>query len=589
MRNWREFLKRWPLLRRFRLWHLELRNKYRGLPRWRALKVAGAPERNVARGGAARPKVLVASSIGAHMAANTLDSLLAVALTLRGARVHGLLCDRALPACLACETTWWPDEEHFLNHGPQRTLCGACFRPAHHMWSGLGVDLKLIGKYVSDEDRASAWRLANATPEHELDSLEHSGVRVGMHARAGALRYLAVGNFTHEPNALRVRRRFLAAALIATTALDRLFAKEAYDVCVAHHGLYVPQGLLVDLARKHGVRLVTWNIAYRAGSFVFSHDDTYHFTLMHEPTEVWDALPWSSALQGALDAYMISRATGAMDWVSYHDGSGQSLNELEQEFGIDFAKPTVAAFTNVLWDAQVFYPSNAFPSMLDWLVETITYFAKRPELQLVIRVHPAEVKNPVKSRETVVGELARLVPELPPNVFVIPATASANSYAIARASNAAIIYGTKMGVELAYMGVPTIVAGELWARNKGITLDAESREGYFALLDRLPLNEGLDATTKLRAARYAFHFFFRRTIPLEFLTVRKDAWPPFKLEIETLDALREGCSAGLDIICDGILKRTSFVYPAETFIKLGQRSHGLGPQSDVARRLPERR
>ena len=39
--------------------------------------------------------------------------------------------------------------------------------------------------------------------------------------------------------------------------------------------------------------LVTWNIAYRAGSFIFSHDDTYHFTLMDEPTSVWEDLPWS--------------------------------------------------------------------------------------------------------------------------------------------------------------------------------------------------------------------------------------------------------------------------------------------------------
>ena len=517
--------------------------------------------------------MLVASSIGAHMAANTLDSLLAVALTLRGARVHGLLCDRALPACLACEMTWWPDQEHFLEYGPQRTLCRSCFSPAEHMWSHLGVPLKLIGGYVTEADRDLAWRLANATPEHDIDTLEYLGVRVGMHARSGALRYLAVGNFSFEPNALEVRRRFLAAALIATTALNRLFAEEGYDVCVAHHGLYVPQGLLVDVARKHQVRLVTWNIAYRAGSFIFSHDDTYHFTLMDEPTSVWEDLRWSRPLQRELDVYMQSRAAGTMDWVSYHDGTGQSLAELKEEFGVDFDKPTVVAFTNVLWDAQVFYPSNAFPSMLDWLTETIRHFGKRPDLQLVIRVHPAEVKNPVKSRETVVGELLRLMPELPPNVFVIPATASANSYAIARASNAAIIYGTKMGVELAYMGVPTIVAGESWARNKGITRDAESREGYFALLDQLPFNIRLDAATKLRAARYAFHFFFRRTIPLEFLTVRKDAWPPFKLEIETLDALRAGRSLGLDVICDGILIGTPFIYPAETLIEGGLMSH----------------
>ena len=272
---------------------------------------------------------------------------------------------------------------------------------------------------------------------------------------------------------------------------------------------------------------------------------------------------------------MQSRAAGTMDWVSYHDGTGQSLAELKSEFGIDFAKPTVAAFTNVLWDAQVFYPSNAFPSMLNWLVETIRYFAKRQDLQLVIRVHPAEIKNPTKSRETVVGELARLMPHLPPNVFVIPPTSNANSYAIARASNAAIIYGTKMGVELAYMGVPTIVAGESWARNKGITLDADNREGYLALLDRLPFTERLDAATKLRAAHYAFHFFFRRTIPLEFLRVRKNSWPPFNLAIETFDTLRPGRSLGLDTVCDGILKHHPFIYPAEAMIQSGRSSHRL--------------
>lgn len=572
LRKWREVVKQWPLLRRLRLLHLELRNKYRGLPRWKGL-TGPASGWSEAKAAAHGPKVLVASSVGAHMAANTLDSTLAVALTLRGAEMHGLLCDRVLPACLACEMTWWPDQEHFIAHGPQRTLCGPCFRPARSMWSDLGLTLQLIGKHISEEERAAAWRLANETKETDLDDLEYLGVRVGMHARSAALRYLAIGEFEHEPNALPVRRRFLAAALIATKSLDRLFAKERYDVCIAHHGLYVPQGLFVDLARKHGVRLVTWNIAYRSGSFVFSHDDSYHFTLMDEPTGVWDAMAWSPRLQQELDAYMESRAVGSKDWVSYHDGSGRSIPEIEAVFGIDFRKPTVTAFTNILWDAQVLYASNAFPNMLDWLVETIRYFAKRSDLQLVIRVHPAEVQNSVKSRQTVVEELARLVPKLPPNVFVVPPTASANSYALARASNAAIIYGTKMGVELAYMGVPTIVAGESWARNKGITLDATSREDYFALLDRLPFEPSLDQAARLRAARYAFHFFFRRTIPFEFFDVQKGAWPPFKLRLEDLQPLRQGKSRGLDIVCDGILKGTPFIYPAEQIIAEGRQSH----------------
>ena len=573
LRKWRQVLKRWSFLRRFRLLHLEFRNRYRGLPRWTVLKKTAVNEWSEAQAAAKGPKVLVATSVGAHMVANTLDSVLAVALTLRGARPHALLCDRALPACLACEMTWWPDQAHFIAYGPSRTLCGACFRPARSMWSSLGLPIQLIGAHVSEEERAAAWQLANATPATELDRLEHLGVRVGMHARAAALRYLAIGNFEVDPDSLPVRRRFLAAALIATTALDRLLVQERYDVCIAHHGLYVPQGLLVDLTRKHGVRLVTWNISYRSGSFVFSHDDTYHFTLIQEPTEAWETMPWPPALQRALDTYMRSRAVGSHDWVSYHDGTGGSLVELKETANIDPNKPTITAYTNVLWDAQVLYPSNAFPSMLDWLLETINYFERRPELQLVIRVHPAEVQNPVRSRETVVGELARLRPHLPSNVFVIPPTANADSYAIASQCNAAIIYGTKMGVELAYMGVPTIVAGESWVRNKGITLDATSRGEYFALLDRLPFDHGLDQDQKLRAARYAFHFFFRRTIPLEFLTIHKGAWPPFELDLADLRSLRRGGSAGLDIVCDGILSGTPFIYPAEDAITQGKSSH----------------
>jgi hypothetical protein len=569
----RDLLKRWPATRPIRLLYIELRNSLRGLPRWRALRGADARVWTSACSSAKGPKVLVASSVGAHMIANSLDSMLAVALTLRGARVHGLLCDGALPACLACEANLWPDQQHFTKHGPSRTLCGPCFRPARRMWSGFGLPIHFLSRHLADEDRAACWRIAQTVAEAEIDSYEHLGVRAGMHARSGALRYFARGTLDEEPHALSVRRRFLAAALMATSALDRLFTAEAFDACVAHHGLYVPQGLLVDLSRKHNVRMATWNVAYRAGSFIFSHDDTYHFTLMNEPVTNWESLVLDEPLQAALDDYMQSRATGSKDWVSYQDNTGFSTSEMKERYGIDLTKPTVSAFTNVLWDAQVFYPSNAFPSMLDWLFDTVRYFARRHDLQLVVRVHPAEVRNPVRSRQTVVDELARAFPQLPDNVHVIAPTAPVNSYALARHSNAAVIYGTKMGVELSYMGIPTIVAGESWARNKGVTLDADSRAAYFALLDKLPLSGGLDEETRRRAARYAFHFFFRRTIPFEFLTVRKGAWPPFRLELADLAPLRPGRSPGLDLVCDGITKGTPFIYAAETLIRQGRSSH----------------
>lgn len=49
--------------------------------------------------------VLIANNVPGFYNSTTLESLLAVALTLRGANVHVLLCDAVLPACLKLKYT----------------------------------------------------------------------------------------------------------------------------------------------------------------------------------------------------------------------------------------------------------------------------------------------------------------------------------------------------------------------------------------------------------------------------------------------------------------------------------------------------
>ena len=129
-----------------------------------------------------------------------------------------------------------------------------------------------------------------------------------------------------------------------------------------------------------------------------------------------------------------------------------------------------------------------------------------------------------------------------------------------------LIYGTKMGVELSCEGIPVIVAGEAWIRNKGLTMDARSPEDYFSILDRLPTGRRMDEETIARARRYAYHFFFRRMIPLRAVAPTTGMIAKFlkyRLDVSSLDALRPGADPGLDIICDGIMSGSPFVYPAE--------------------------
>lgn len=518
------------------------------------------------------PHVLLAPSVG-QPAMTTLESLLAVALTLRGARVDVLLCDEVLPACQNCMLGKLKDEwvtTEFLRHGPKREICVSCYSPARAMFESLGVRVLRYGDFVEDGEVETAWRLARTLTPDEIAAYTVDGVPIGEHARAGAIRFFARTSLDKEPHGVDVLRRYFAAAVITRFALERLLTRERYASVTFNHGIYVPQGIVGAVVRRHGVRVVNWIVAYRKNAFIFSHGDTYHHTLMDEPVSNWTDLEWDSEIDRELLDYLQSRWTGAEDWISFNRTPETELDAIAKETGIDFSKPSIGLLTNVMWDAQLHYPQNAFANMWDWLVTTIKYFDKRRDLQLIIRVHPAELRGHIQSRQPIAEEIAREIGPLPPNIHVIPPQSSVSTYSVMTRCDSVLIYGTKTGVELTSLGVPVIVAGEAWIRNKGITIDARSPEHYLELLDTLPLGRRLDDAAMKRAKKYAYHFFFRRMIPLGVVKpVEGRSWSPYAVSVGRLADLEAGHDPGLDAICDGILHGSEFIYPAEQLRAVG--------------------
>ena len=508
-------------------------------------------------------KVLIATSAGGHPEMNQIESLLAMALTLRGAETHIFLCDGLLPGCM--QATLWESERRDGPGviGPTSRQCKQCRGAGLAMYEPLGLPIHQLGQWVEADEIVEAKRCSQEIGLDQISAYRVDGLAIGEHAEAGALRYFARGDLADEPQAERVLRRYFEAALLTRAAIERLIATERYDTIVFNHGIYVPQGIIGEVARARGVRVVNWIPAYRSRRFIFSHDDTYHHTMMNEPTDVWENIAWTPEMESEIVSYLQSRWYGTHDWIWFHDKPQEDFSWIQREVGFDLSKPIIAMLTNVIWDAQLHYPANAFPSMVDWVLKSIAYFRDRPDLQLVIRVHPAEIRGSIPSRQPLVEEIQTAFPELPPNVFVVGPDSNVSTYALTMQCNAVIIYGTKTGVELTSFGIPVIVAGEAWIRNKGITIDAESEQAYYALLNALPLDHALDRQTKQRARSYAYHFFFRRMIPLNMINP-VNGWPRFRINVNDINELRPGTYVGLDVICDGILNGSRFIYPAET-------------------------
>lgn len=486
------------------------------------------------RGG---PKVLIATSTGGNWACSSLESLLGAALTLRGADVSFLLCDGVLPACQECDQQWLA-EPQLICEGAA-SLCSSCHQLARKMLEPLDLPILTYSQFMCSSTSVQI--------EESLDE----------HSIAGALRYYGRG--TLPQTAKNILDRYRSAAAITAQVIRRLIGERRPDVVVFHHGIYVPQGVVGSVLREAGIRVVNWGPAYRKATVLFSHGDTYHHTMINESALDWANMPWDERYEMKIMSYLRSRWTGANDWISFQPNAELDAKVIANQLGLDLSKPIVGLLTNVIWDAQLHFKQSAFPSMLDWLFASIEYFKKRTDVQWVIRVHPAEIYGTVPSRQLAVEEIAARFGKLPDHIKLVGPDDKSSTYSLMAMSNAALAYGTKTALELACNGLPVVVAGDAWCRGKGFTIDVSSPEQYFHVLETLPFHERLSQEQVTAARKYAYHFFFRRMIPVKALKPQK-RFAPYKVEVDSIKELMPGQDFGLDIICDGILNGTPFVY-----------------------------
>jgi hypothetical protein len=536
-----------------RRWRLDRLARRPGTyPDWAALLHGFEDEWATARESESLKRVLIATSTGLHFTANTIDSLMAVALTLRGVKVDIAFCDAALPACQVIEHTLVPNVDRIARSGPKPDFCGVCIASADRLYAPTGLNIERFSDHLTEQDRVRA---------HQFSRTHSASDDIGDpridHARAGTLRFFGKSQLDGKPVTRAIFGRYLEAAFLTDRAARSLIPAGRYDAVVAHHGIYVPQGQIADITRETGTRLVTWHPAYRRGTVIFQHRDTYHREMITEPRTAWGAKPLTEIEDETLTTYLRDRETGAQDWITFQRKAPETEAQLLTDLSLDADKPVYLLAANVAWDARLHYPGSAYGDMIDWAVDTVRWFGEHPDRQLVVRCHPGEVMNSPKATDRLDESLRAAFPELPFNVRIVAPEMDTNTYALARLSRGVMIYNTKLGMELAARGMPVVVAGDAWIRDKGFSIDASDPHTYRQLLADPKTFDPLRPEAVEDARRYAYHFFFRRCIDIGALD--PDAgWPLTALAPDAFARARPGADDGLDVVCEGIMNATPF-------------------------------
>ena len=446
-----------------------------------------------------------------------------------------------------------------------RDPCRFCSEYTTSAVRAAGFPLLQLKDFLAPKETRSARETVDKLGVGEYPGFVWDGLAIGRLVQA-SLQWIsrAASPEGQEDYNERYRDLLVAGTMIAMTG-RRLLDHVRPDVVLLLNGMFFEERLLFEMCQTRGIRVVTYERGRGRNTLFFAKGRP---ACGYDLGEAWQ-MSRTEALtpkQGArLDQHMDERSRGHDVVERYWDSVTDEEDAVVRELGLDRSKKTVSLFTNITWDTAVQGRDKLFDSMFEWVKETIDHFRDRTDGQLVIRIHPAEVQ--VAGRETneyMEDYISQVCPVLPANVRIVPPARSVSSYTIMRIADVGLTYASTVGIEMAMMGAPVIVAAEAPYRGKGFTYDPKDKDQYSAMVDRLLAHPESHERDRVRetARRYGYLFFFRATLPFRHVQEVDRAVP--RLDYQHVSDLRPGQDRVLDMICRGLLDDGDFILPSNS-------------------------
>lgn len=330
---------------------------------------------------------------------------------------------------------------------------------------------------------------------------------------------------------LRIKRNTFAAL----AALEWMQTNKP-DAVLIPNGLILEMGIVFRVARHLNIPAMTFEFNDQREQIWLAQNTS----IMRQDTdylvEARCSLPMTDEMYERL-ADLENARRGARVWGKskrlWQYVSAQGAEQTRTALGLD-DRPVVLLAANVLGDSLTLGRNIFAESMSEWITKTVRYFAKRTDVQLVVRIHPGEKIVPqAKSMGTVVREA---LSEIPSYIHLIGALDNINTYDLIEIASLGLAYTTTVGVETAMNGIPVISCGQTHYRGRGFTIDPNSWDEYFAVLEKvlsdLPAHR-LPEDQIAKAWNYAYRFFFEypRPFPWRLMNFWDDleVWPVEKV------------------------------------------------------------
>ena len=407
----------------------------------------------------------------------------------------------------------------------KESICQTCERNKSFLRKEFGLKGTDIAEELTEADiQHVAGILIDVTPENYLD-LELSGIKIG---RLTLYEFL----LNHKKNNLEINsaewpeyKAALGNSLCSALASLKIIEREKPDRVITYNSFYSVNHICCIAADKfsvpHYLLHAGNNMAHRMETLTLSRGYSYNYITRSQQWSHYKNLPCSQSQMSIVTDHMLALFKAKSPFI-YSAPKSHERIELRQQFGILPQQKVLVAtmsshderFAAVTIGVMPEDHDLMFQTQIEWISALTEFVERRPDLFLIIRVHPRELPN---KRESVTSEYASklqtLLVDLPVNVKVNWPSDEVSLYDIANIASVFLNSRSTTGLEMSLFGIPVVVYSpdQLYSYPPDLNYVADSRDEYFHQIEAA-ISHGWDIEFSRMAYRWGVFHNCRATV-----------------------------------------------------------------------------
>ena len=458
-----------------------------------------------------KEKTLLLVPIRVSPMSNLFEGLIGYFFKINGWKVKALMCDQAVSYC--------DNITHFDNN-KRLAICALCKKEQDRFCKTFDFE------YISIKDNLTKHEVDNINLFVENYQISDSSVQLLYDdynlndiVSSAVTRYTLKSTINYESD-INVIKGFFKTAIVTIQAMKNSFNDTQIKHAIMSHGTYSQWGSALLYLQKQNINTYVWARGYVGqGSLIFGLNKSYLEDTILESKEVYQNINFSeNELLKAKQYFNEKRNRNSkIEYVNYYSILSKESNSKDPFFSnlrSQYHK-IFGMFTNIPWDGQIYNKSEGFPDTLTYLSSVIEWFATNSSCALIIRAHPAEADiEEGRGSEKIIDVLNKNWPDgLPSNVYFLEPQNSITSYLLSDNIDAAIIYGSSIGIELAISEVPVIQAGNFYTSSKEVLVEVKNKKEMHEKLNQVKNGVKLNSNSMIEnALKFGCYWIYRKHV-----------------------------------------------------------------------------